>query len=287
MNTNNIPDLTIPTLFGVKGKVALVTGGGTGIGLMIATSLIQNGAKVYIASRKLPNLQKVADNLNSLAKAQKTGGECIPLQANLVSRADCEATAAKVKERETKLHILVNNSGMSWGAPLEDFNEKDGWDRLMALNVKSAFYLTTSLIPLLEAAGKDDKMDPARVINISSISGSVAIAETPIAAEGSGTWSYNASKAALNHLTRGMAYSLAGRSITVNAIAPGMFPSNMTRFGLENNGELLAAFQPTGRIGAASDMAGLALFLFSKASAHITGAVITIDGGQSLGAARL
>ncbi|KAI8806703.1 rhamnolipids biosynthesis 3-oxoacyl-reductase [Cladochytrium replicatum] len=261
---NTIPDLTIPRLFVVKGKVALVTGGGTGIGLM------------YIASRKLPNLQKVADNLNALAMSQKSGGECIPLQANLVSRADCEATAAKLKEREQAAYP-GQQLGHELGCAAGGF-QREGW---------CAFYLTTSLIPLLEAAGKTDKMDPARVINVSSIAGSMAIAETPVAAEGSGIWSYNASKAALNHLTRGLAYSLAGRSITVNAIAPGTFPSNMTRFGLENNGDLLAAFSPTGRIGAASDMAGLAIFLFSKASAHITGAVITIDGGQSLGAAKL
>ncbi|KAI8812911.1 hypothetical protein BJ742DRAFT_792232 [Cladochytrium replicatum] len=287
MNTNDIPDLSIPNLFGVKGKVALVTGGGTGIGLMIATALVQNGARVYIASRKLENLQKVADGLNAFAAAKNTGGTCIPLQANLVTRADCEATAAKLREKESKLHILVNNSGMSWGAPLEDFNEKDGWDRLMALNVKSAFFLTTSLLLLLDAAGKDDKWDPARVINVTSVAGSVAVAEMDLAAAGSGTWSYNASKAALNHLTRGLAWTLTGRNITVNAIAPGVFPSNMTKFGLTNNADVLIRNQPTGRIGAPSDMAGLALFLFSRASSHITGAVIPIDGGQSIGSAKL
>ncbi|KAJ3220149.1 hypothetical protein HDU67_005473 [Dinochytrium kinnereticum] len=221
-------DLTLNTLFSVKGKVALVTGGGSGIG------------KIYIASRKLKNVQEAADELNKMGP-----GTCIALQADLTTRAEAEALAGKLKERESKLHILVNNSGMSWGASLTDFNEKDGWDRLFALNVKSLFYMTTALLPLLT---KDaDNIDPARVINISSVAGTSSVAEMDLAASGYGTWSYNASKAAVNHLTRTMANSLAGKFVTINAIAPGVFPSKMTKFGLENAKDSLLKAQPTGR----------------------------------------
>ncbi|KAJ3104634.1 hypothetical protein HDU97_009025 [Phlyctochytrium planicorne] len=271
-------NLKLDSLFSVKGKIALVTGGGSGIGKMIAAALVQNGAKVYIASRKLKNVQEAADELNKMGP-----GSCIPLQADLTTRAECEALAAKLKEKESKLHILVNNSGMSWGNALTDFNEKDGWDRLFALNVKGLFYLTTALLPLLQ---KDaNNVDPGRVINISSVAGTSAIAEMDLAAAGYGTWSYNASKAAVNHLTRTLASSLAGKFVTINAIAPGVFPSKMTKFGLDNAMDALLKSQPTGRLGTTEDMAGLALFLCSRASSHITGAVIPIDGGQTLGSA--
>ncbi|KAJ3091825.1 hypothetical protein HDU96_002931 [Phlyctochytrium bullatum] len=269
-------DLKLPALFSVKGKVALVTGGATGIGKMIAAALVQNGAKVYIASRKIQNVQKAADELNKMGP-----GQCIALQADLTTKAETEALAAKLKEKETRLHILVNNSGMSWGSQLTDYDEKNGWDRLFALNVKGLFFLTTALLPLLQNGATN--IDPGRVINISSVAGTSSVAEMGLAAPGSGTWSYNTSKAAVNHLTRLLANTLADKFVTVNAIAPGVFPSNMTKFGLDNAKDALLSAQPTGRIGTPEDMAGLALFLSSRAAAHITGAVIPIDGGSTLG----
>ncbi|KAJ1537890.1 hypothetical protein HK405_014279 [Cladochytrium tenue] len=148
---------------------------------------------------------------------------------------------------------------MSWSSNMTDFNEKDGWDRLMALNVKGVFYLTVALLPLLSNGATN--IDPGRVINNSSI------ASVSPTADVSGTFSYNTSKAALNQLTRIMAVSLAEHKVTVNAIAPGIFPSRMNKYG---------------RIGNTEDIAGLILFLCSRASAHITGAVIPMDGGQTV-----
>ncbi|KAJ3014027.1 UNVERIFIED_CONTAM: hypothetical protein HDU68_000456 [Siphonaria sp. JEL0065] len=270
-------DLSIPSLFSVARKVALVTGGGTGIGKMIAAALAQNGAKVYIASRKLKVVQEAAAEINACPQTKASGGECIALQADLTDKAKTDALATQIKQREQKLHILVNNAGISWGASLLDFDEKNGWDKLMAVNVKSLFYLTTALLPLLE---KDStNTDPGRVINISSVASYVPTSADP---SGNGTYSYNASKAAVNHLTRVLAATLAEKLITVNAIAPGFYPSRMTQHGLDALGDAVAIAQPTGRIGTTEDMAGLALFFCSRASAHITGQVIVSDGGSTL-----
>jgi NAD(P)-dependent dehydrogenase (short-subunit alcohol dehydrogenase family) len=246
--------------------------------IVMALALVSNGAKVYIVSRKASVTQEVAKELSSIGP-----GSCIPLQsADLSSKAGIDGIVQELATLEPALHILINNAGMSWGQPLTDFDEAKGWDRLLALNVKAPFYLTAGLLPLLEN-GAASNLDPARIINVSSVAGVVATAETPLSGPGSGTWSYNASKAALTHLSRTLAFSLADKFITVNAIAPGVFPSKMTAFGIEQGKELLEAVQPLGRIGTAEDIAGLVLFLSSKASAHITGAVIPIDGGASLG----
>ncbi|CAE6395523.1 unnamed protein product [Rhizoctonia solani] len=201
-------DLSIGTLFGIKGKIALVTGGGSGIGFMIASALVQNGAKVYIASRKEKQLQEAQKALN-----EKGPGRCEYIVADLGSKAGCEALCGAFKARESKLHILVNNSGATWGAPWEDFPEKEGWDRVMALNVKSLFYMTSGLSELLQ---KDaTALDPGRVVNISSVAGKDPIAhDTGLASKGQGLWSYNTSKAAVNHLTTTMAVTLAPKFVT-------------------------------------------------------------------------
>ncbi|KAI0922805.1 hypothetical protein AcW1_002633 [Taiwanofungus camphoratus] len=268
-------DLRITSLFDVKGKVAVVTGGGSGIGTMIASAFVQNGAKVYIAARKEHQLKKVSDLLN------KNGpGSCHYLVADLTTKSGCDQLATAIKSKESKVHILVNNSGTSWGAPYTNFPEREGWDRVMALNVKSIFYLTVALTDLL--ANGSSNIDPGRVINISSTFGLWPLASDPRVSSGvNGTWSYNVSKAAVNHLTTQLASTLAPKLITVNAILPGLFPSKMTAFGLKNVGEdSMAATLPMGRLGKPRDMAGIALFLASPASAHITGAHIVIDGGD-------
>ncbi|KAJ3243567.1 hypothetical protein HDU78_000327 [Chytriomyces hyalinus] len=276
-------DLSLNRLFGLSGagaykqKVAVVTGGGTGIGKMIATALAQNGARVYIASRKLKVVSAAAADINANPQTVASGGSCIALQADLTDKAKVHAFANEIKKREEKVHILVNNAGMSWGSDLLDYDEKNGWDRLFALNVKGPFYLTTALVGQLENGASNT--DPGRVINISSVASYVPGSADPT---GNDTSPYNASKAALNHLTRVLASSLSGRFITVNAIAPGFYPSRMTQHGIEALGEAVAIGQPMGRIGTTEDMAGLALFLSSRASAHITGQVIVTDGGSTL-----
>ncbi|KAI0701851.1 rhamnolipids biosynthesis 3-oxoacyl-reductase [Cytidiella melzeri] len=274
-------DLSVSTLYNIKGKVAVVTGGGSGIGTMFASAYVQNGAKVYIASRKEKQLKEVADVLN-----RKGPGSCHYVVADVSSKEGCDALAAEIKRRESKIHILVNNSGATWGAPYENVPEKEGWDRVLGLNVKGVYYLTVALTELL--AKDSDSMDPGRVINISSVAAINTLAtESGLAAKGNGLWSYNTSKAAVNHLTSLLASTLAPRYITVNAIMPGVFPSKMTAFGYKTSGEKgMGAGMPMGRAGLPSDMAGIALFLGSPASAHVTGAHIPIDGGATVSRAK-
>ena len=177
-----------------------------------------------------------------------------------------------MREREPALHILFNNAGASWGAPIDEFPEA-GWDKVMDLNVKSLFFLTQKLLPALRAAGTAE--DPARVVNIGSING---LTYAPLQ-----NYSYTASKAAVHHLTRQMAADLAGDYINVNAIAPGFFPSKMTAHLLEHEAEMAKAI-PRGRLGQPEDAAGTAIYLCARASAFVTGNVLVLDGGQVAGA---
>ncbi|KAH9848523.1 NAD-P-binding protein [Lenzites betulinus] len=268
-------DFTVPGLFNVKGKVAVVTGGGSGIGTMIAAAYVQNGAKVYIASRKEKQLKEVAEALT-----KKGPGSCHYFVADISSKAGCDALANAIKERESKVHILVNNSGVTWGAPYDDFPEK-GWDKVIALNVKSIFYMTAALTPLL--AKDATSFNPGCVINISSVAGFITTAtESRLADKNDGLWSYGTSKAAVNHLTILLATTLAPKFITVNAILPGVFPSKMTAFGIKQFGEEgLADGSPFGRIGHPRDMAGVALFLASPAGAYVSGSHIVLDGAAA------
>ncbi|KAJ7932721.1 hypothetical protein B0H13DRAFT_2307391 [Mycena leptocephala] len=265
--------LAASSLFNVKGRIVLVTGGGSGIGKMIAAGFVKNGATVYIAARKESQLKEAVQDLNKLG-----GGKAHYIVANVGSKAGCDALIAEFKKRETKLHVLVNNSGISWGAPYSDFPEEKGWDNVFAVNVKSIFYMTAGLTDYLTKGATAD--DPGRVINISSIDSVVPWSENLLSGDGNGTWSYQASKAAVNHLTTQLAVKLGPSQVTVNAILPGFFPSKMTAFGLKSAGEeILAMGQPTGRLGKTEDMAGVALFLASAAAAHVTGAQIIVDGG--------
>ncbi|KAJ3539500.1 hypothetical protein NMY22_g4714 [Coprinellus aureogranulatus] len=268
-------DLRLSSLFRVQGKIVLVTGGGSGIGKMMATGFAQNGAKVYIAARKEKQLQEAVNDINKVA----TGPKAQYIVANLSSRKGCDDLVAEFKKREQKLHVLINNSGITWGGPYNDFPEEKGWDNVFAVNVKSIFYMTAGLTELLVTKDATNT-DPGRVINISSTASVDPAAEGPLSAGGNGTWSYQPSKAAVNHLTSSLAVKLLPRHVTVNAILPGLFPSKMTAFGFKTAGEGLLSGQPTGRCGAPSDIAGLAIFLASPASSHITGTHTLIDGGS-------
>ncbi|MDT0306237.1 SDR family oxidoreductase [Streptomyces sp. DSM 44917] len=250
-----------PSLFSVAGKTALVTGGSRGIGLMIARGLVEAGAKVYLSSRKAAACEEAAAELSKL-------GEAVSLPADLSRDEEVDRLASEIAEREDGLHILVNNAGATWGAPLEEF-PVSGWDKVMTLNLRSPFLLTRALLPRLRAAGSAE--DPARVINVGSIDG--------LHVPGLPTYSYSASKAALHHLTRVLAKDLGPQAITVNAIAPGPFESKMMAATLEAFGEEIAAAAPLGRIGRPDDMAGIAVYLSSRAGAYVTGAVIPVDGG--------
>jgi len=242
--------------------VALVTGGSRGIGLMIARGFVEFGARVYISSRKAEVCDEVAAELSKI-------GECISLPADLSSMDGVKSLAGEIASRETSLDILVNNAGAVWGAPVEEFPET-GWDKVMDLNVKSIFFLTQALLPQLKAAGTADA--PARIINTGSIDG-LGIPRLE-------TYSYPASKAAVHQLTRVLASRLARENITVNAIAPGPFESQMMAATLEKHQKQIEQAVPLGRIGRPEDMAGVAIYLASQAGAYVTGSVIPVDGGS-------
>ena len=248
-------------LFDLSGKTAVVTGGSRGIGLMIARGLLEAGARVYISSRKA----------NACAAAERDltrYGTVASIPADLSSEAGCLQLAEQIGQREQSLSVLVNNAGATWGAPIEEF-PATAWDKVVDLDLKAPFFLSRAMLPLLEAAGTPD--DPARVINIGSIDG-LRVPPFP-------TYAYSASKAGLHHLTRVLARELGPRRITVNAVAPGPFESKMMAETLQTFGDAIAAAAPLKRIGRPDDMAGVAIYLASRAGAYVTGAVIPVDGG--------
>lgn len=254
-----------PELFSVAGRTALVTGGSRGVGYMIAEGLLRAGAaEVVISSRK-------ADACAAAAQALSAHGRCRAVPADLSTPDGARALAAAVADAGP-LHLLVNNAGATWGAPVDDFPDA-GWDRVMHTNVDGVFRLTVALLPQLRAAASAG--DPARVINIGSVDG----LRPPLTE----SYSYSASKAAVHMLTRHLAKRLASEQITVNAIAPGPFASKMTAFMLDAPGgrELVEQAVPLGRIGTPEDIVGTTIFLASRAGAYLTGAVIPLDGGMT------
>ena len=263
--------MKIDDLFSIEGKTALVTGGSRGIGEMIAAGFLANGVTTYISSRK-------ADVCDATAKrlADEYGGTCVSLPADCSTVEGVDALGKALEEHTAKLDILVNNAGASWGAKLGEFPEV-GWDKVMDTNVKGVFFLTQRLIPLLESAGTPE--DPSRVVNIGSIDG--------IGVPAFDTFSYGPSKAAVHHLTRQLAAHLVRRNIIVNAIAPGPFPTWMLSTGVGTGGDvdgtdwdLIGRGNPRGRVGSPEDIAGLTIFLCSRAGAYTVGETITCDGGS-------
>jgi NAD(P)-dependent dehydrogenase (short-subunit alcohol dehydrogenase family) len=249
-------------LFDLDGKVAVVTGGTRGIGMMIAGGLLRAGAAVYISSRKAEAGEAAAGELSRL------GGPVRFIAADLSREEECLRLAGAVGEREERVDILVNNAGTTWGEPLAQF-PASAWDKVVNVNLKAPFFLTRALLDRLEAAASPE--DPARVINVGSIDG--------LQVSGLPTYAYAATKAGLHQLTRVLARELGPRNITVNAIAPGPFQSKMMAATLESFGDVIAAKSPLGRIGRPDDMAGTAIYLASRAGAYVTGAVIPVDGG--------
>ncbi|MEJ2866899.1 SDR family oxidoreductase [Actinomycetospora sp. OC33-EN08] len=248
-------------LFDLTGTVAVVTGGTRGIGLMIGRGLLDAGAKVYISSRKAAAGD---DAVGELAPH----GDVVSIPADVSTEAECVRLAQEVGDRESAVHVLVNNAGATWGAPLEEF-PAEAWDKVLDLNLKAPFFLTRAFLPLLEAAGTPGRT--ASVINVGSIDG---LRVTPLP-----TYPYSASKAGVHQLTRVLAAELGPRNVRVNAIAPGPFESKMMAQTLAERGDEIAANSVLGRIGEPDDMAGAAVFLASRASAYVTGAVLPVDGG--------
>jgi len=261
---------TFDDIFSVEGKIVLVTGGSRGIGEMIAAGFVARGAKVYISSRK-------ADACDATAKriSETYDGTCIALPSDLSQMGGIESLVERIGAQEEKLDVLINNAGAAWGAPIEEFPEV-GWDKVMDVNVKSVFFLTQKLLPMLRASAATGT--PARVVNIGSIDG--------LKSARFDTFSYGASKAAVHHLTRFLAAHLTSERILCNAIAPGPYPTWMLSTGVGFGGETenadwdsVGKANPSGRVGSPQDIAGLAMFLSSRAGEYIVGQVIASDGG--------
>ncbi len=247
-------------LFDLKGRVALVTGGSRGIGRMIAEAYVRAGVRTYITARKAAALEAAAAEMCEF-------GECIAMNSDLSDLDGIKTLTDTLAARESQLDILVNNAGAAWGAPYDEFPE-EGWDKVMDLNVKSLFFLTQQLTPLLRSSASAEQ--PAKVINIASIDG-IYVTENE-------TYSYVASKAAVIHLTRRLAMRLTPEHIHVNAIAPGAFQSDMNIWARDNP-EKVAKMVPAGRIGNPEDMGGTAIYMASRAGDYLVGVTLTVDGG--------
>lgn len=250
-------------LFNVEGKVALVSGGSSGIGAMMARGLVANGAKVIITARRPEPLAEVRSELSKY-------GECSAFPCDMTALTEIQSLVASIAEREEKLDILINNAGANWFAPVETVSEAD-WESVMNINLKSMFFAIQQFLPLLRASATPD--DPARIINIASVHG-LRTPEFP-------TYAYSASKSGAIHLTRHLAMDLANENINVNAIAPGLFESDMTKSYVNDptKQKSISHQIPLGRIGKPEDIAGAALYLSAAASSWITGQTLVIDGG--------
>ena len=265
--------LDIGRLFGLQGKVAIVTGGSRGIGYMIAAGLVANGVKTYITARKADACDAAAAELSQPhADGVEGHAECISIPADMASPEGLASFVAAVTEQETQIDILINNAGAAWGAPLGEFPDI-GFDKVMDINVKAPFMLTQALLPQLKASGTAE--DPARVIMIGSIDG----IRVPVG----DNYSYSASKAGIHMMTRHMASHLVSEHILLNSIAPGPFPSKMMSYMLDDpdNRNMVETSNPRKRIGSPEDIAGTVIFLSSRAGAYTTGTVIPVDGGIS------
>jgi gluconate 5-dehydrogenase len=254
----------IQQLFDLEGQTALVTGGSRGLGLQIAESLGEAGAKILLSSRKAADLEEASAHL------QAKGIDTRWIAADASQPEEARRVVAEAMERMGRIDILVNNAGATWGAPAED-HPLEAWDKVMNLNIRSLFVFS-------QAAAKASMIPRhhGRIINVASIAG---LGGNP---PGMQTVAYNTSKAAVINFTRTLAGEWGRHGITVNAIAPGFFPSKMTKGLLETLGaEKMASHAPLNRLGDDDDLKGVALLFASAAGKHITGQTLAVDGGVS------
>lgn len=257
----------LSSLFSVEGKTAVVTGGVRGLGRLLAEALLKGGARVLATSRKAGEGGKEAEELARLGDASVIAGD-------LSSVEGVRALGARIAELTPSVDILVHNAGRTWGAPFEEYPES-AFDSVFAVNVRAPFALTAQLLPLLRNAAA--AAPPARVIMVGSMHG--------VRPSRFDNYAYTTSKAALHMLARHLALRLAAEKITVNALAPGFVATRMMAYALDDpaqRSEIDSAI-PLGRIVDEGDLAGALLFLSSRAGAYLTGVVLPVDGGQTLG----
>jgi NAD(P)-dependent dehydrogenase (short-subunit alcohol dehydrogenase family) len=258
--------MSIKTLFDLTGRTALVTGGSRGLGLQIAEALGEQGATLVLTSRKQPELDEAVQHLHRLGITATT------IAADLSDASQAQSVVESTLARVGHLDILINNAGATWGAPAED-HPIEAWDKVMNLNVRSIFLVS-------QAVGKLSMIprQSGRIVNVASIAGLKGNAPGTMK-----TLAYNTSKGAVVNLTRALAGEWGPYNITVNALAPGFFPSKMTKGVLAEFGEdKLSSRAPLQRIGGAEDLKGAALLFASDAGRHITGQVLAVDGGVSV-----
>jgi len=271
LDTSSSNSFKIADLFSIEGKTALVTGGSSGLGLIMAKGLLDNGARVIIASRS-------TDKCNEAVSELKAFGDVAAVAADVTDAEQRLELVKFVTDRFGSHSILLNNAGANWGSKLEDYPD-DGFEKVVSTNLNGVFSLTRDCVDLLALAGT--AVDPARVINIGSMDG----IHVPIV-QRVPTFAYSASKAALHHLTKVLAVDLASKNITVNAIAPGFFESRMTDYVFEHYLNDIEDDCPLHRVGQPQEMVGIVTYLASKAGAYTNGAVIPVDGGTSISKGR-
>lgn len=256
----------LQSLFSLENKTALVTGGGTGLGRIMAETMAKAGARVLICSRKFANVKQTADEINDTL----SNGLIVPFEGDISSEEGIDKIFQEVQSKTNNIDILINNSGATWGEKLGEFPYA-AWGKVLDVNLTGLFHLTQSLLSLLEKSAADN--DPSRIINLGSVMG--------LAPHGDGPYSYSASKAAVHHITKIMAKELGPRNITVNAFAPGPFESKMTKFAFstESKAKAMAKSIPLRRIGAPKDIAAATLYLCGKGGSYVTGSIIPLDGG--------
>ena len=248
-------------LFNLEGKNAVVTGGGKGLGRTMAQALAEAGANVAVASREEEACRAAAREIE-----ESTGRRALGARLDVSDKESVDALVKKVSETFGSIDVLVNNSGASWGAPFEEM-PLDKWEKVVRVNLTGTFLVCQAVVPMMR------KNRWGRIINVASIAGLVGAPEFMQAV------GYSASKGGIIALTKDLAVKLAKFGIVVNAVAPGFFPTKMSRVLIEMNSDQISRAVPLGRTGAEDDLKGVTVFLASEASRYVTGQVIPVDGG--------
>lgn len=254
--------MKVQEMFNLRHKVAIVSGGGRGIGLKMAEGLAEAGANLVICSRKMEKCQQAAQEL-----AERNGVKTLALKCDVRSAVEIQEVIDKTLQEFGRIDILVNNSGANWGAPVLEY-PLEGWQKVMETNVTGTFLFCKAVGRIMQ------EQKGGSIINIASVMGILGT-EADVA----DAIAYSASKGALIAFTKDLAVKWAKYNIRVNAIAPGWFPTDMSRWVIEHHGEKLLNHIPMGRFGEGDELKGIVVYLASAASRYVTGAVIPVDGG--------